>query len=110
MKDENSAHIIKEMRERVIKNFLDVIVMTEMKNRSLSGYDIITRINNKFHFLVSAGTVYTLLYSLERKGLVKGNANRRKTTYTLTEKGTFVIDIILNEPFIKECMVSFLKI
>ena len=110
IKDENSAHIIKAMNERVIKDFLDVIVMSEVKNEPLSGYDLITRVNNKFHFLVSAGTVYTLLYSLERKGLVKGNATSRKTTYTLTEKGAFIIEVILNEPYIKECMVSFLKI
>jgi DNA-binding PadR family transcriptional regulator len=91
IKDENSAHIIKAIKERVIKDFLDVIVMSKVKNEPLSGYDIITHVNNKFHFLVSAGTVYTLLYSLERKGLVKGNATSRKTTYTLIKNKFFMI-------------------
>lgn len=97
------------MRERLIKNFLDVLILIELKNEPLSGYDIITHVNNKFHFLVSAGTVYTMLYSLERKGLVRGIANSRKTTYTLTKKGTLMIEVILNEPYIKECITSFLK-
>ena len=48
IKDENSTHIKKAMKERVIKNFLDVIVMSEVKNEPLSGYDLITRVNNKF--------------------------------------------------------------
>jgi hypothetical protein len=48
IKDENSAHIIQGMKERVIKDFLDVIVMSEVKNEPLSGYDLITRVNNKF--------------------------------------------------------------
>ena len=91
IKDENSTHIIKAIKERVIKDFLDVIVMSEVKNEPLSGYDLITRVNNKFHFLVSAGTVYTLLYSLERKGLVKGNITSRKTTYTLIKNKFFMI-------------------
>ncbi len=108
-KDENSAHILKEIRERTIKNFLDIIIMVELKNDTLSGYDIITHVNDTYHFLVSAGTVYTLLYSLERKGLIEGNANSRKITYTLTENGSFMIEVILNEPYIKECVATILK-
>jgi DNA-binding PadR family transcriptional regulator len=109
IKDETSVHIVKAVRERIIKNFLDIIILVELKTEPLSGYDIITLVNDKFHFLVSAGTVYTLLYSLERKGLVKGNTNRRKTVYTLTEKGVLMIETILNEPYIKEYIIAFLK-
>jgi len=38
--------------------------MTELRNGSLSGYDVISYIHNKFNLLVSSGTVYSLLYSL----------------------------------------------
>jgi len=38
IKDENFTHVIEAMKERVIKDFLDVIVMSEVKNEPLSGY------------------------------------------------------------------------
>jgi len=29
--------ILKKMHERIIKNFMDIIIMTELRNNSLSG-------------------------------------------------------------------------
>jgi DNA-binding PadR family transcriptional regulator len=36
---------------------------------------------------VNSGTGYSLLYSLERNGLIKGLWNQQKRVYILTEKG-----------------------
>jgi len=36
---------------------------------------------------MSSGTIYSLLYSLEREGMIKGIWNRRKRVYTLTKNG-----------------------
>jgi DNA-binding PadR family transcriptional regulator len=88
--------ILKRMHERIIKNFMDIIIMAELKNGALSGYDVISFIHNKFHILVSSGTVYSLLYSLERNGLIEGAWNERKRVYKLTEKGRKTIETILN--------------
>jgi DNA-binding PadR family transcriptional regulator len=88
--------ILKRMHERIIKNFMDVIIMAELKSGPLSGYDVISFIHNKFHLLVSSGTVYSLLYSLERNGLIEGAWNERKRVYKLTEKGRKTIETILN--------------
>jgi DNA-binding PadR family transcriptional regulator len=88
--------ILKRMHERIIKNFMDIIIMAELKNGPLSGYDVISFIHNKFHLLVSSGTVYSLLYSLERNGLIEGAWNERKRVYKLTEKGRKTIETILN--------------
>ncbi len=62
----------------------------------MSGYDIIGFIHNKFRMLVSSGTVYSLLYSMEREGLIKGRWNQRKRVYMLTEKGEETIKAVLN--------------
>jgi len=75
------------MHERIIKNFMDIIILAELRNGPISGYDVISFIHNKFHLLVSLGTVYSLLYSLERNGLIEGTWNERKRVYKLTEKG-----------------------
>ena len=66
---------------------MDMLVLAELQEKPLSGYDIITLIHKKFNVLVSSGTVYSLLYSLERKGLVNAEMEQRKRIYTLTDKG-----------------------
>lgn len=76
-----------KLRRRVIKNFMDILILTELKKESLSGYDVMGLIHKKFDVLISSGTVYSLLYSLERQGLIKGVQNQRTRTYELTEKG-----------------------
>jgi len=84
------------MHRRIVKTFLDVLVLAELRNGPLSGYDVIAFIHNKFRLLVSSGTVYSLLYSLERDGLIRGVWNQRKRVYQLTEKGEDTIKTILN--------------
>lgn len=90
------AKVLKTMHERIVKNFMDIIVLAELRNSSLSGYDVISFIHNKFHLLVSSGTVYSLLYSMERKGLIEGKWNERKRVYKLTDKGEKTINSILS--------------
>jgi DNA-binding PadR family transcriptional regulator len=102
--------ILKKMHERIIKNFMDIIIMTELRNGSLSGYDVISYIHNKFNLLVSSGTVYSLLYSLERSGLVEGTWDERKRVYKLTEKGEKTIETLLSaSDKIKGFMANILK-
>jgi DNA-binding PadR family transcriptional regulator len=104
------GRILKKMHERIIKNFMDIIIMTELRNGSLSGYDVISYIHNKFNLLVSSGTVYSLLYSLERNGLVEGVWEERKRVYKLTAKGENTIDTLLSaSDKIKGFMANILK-
>lgn len=105
------GRILKKMHERIIKNFMDIIVMAELRSEPLSGYDVISYIHNKFNLLVSSGTVYSLLYSLERNGLVEGTWDERKRTYKLTEKGEKTIETVLNaNDKIKALLTNLLKV
>ena len=104
------AKSLKKIQERMIKSFMDILIMSELRNAPLSGYDVISYINSKFGILVSSGTVYSLLYSLERKGLVEGIWVEKKRTYKLTEKGEKTIMAILNaHEKIEGFMVNLLK-
>lgn len=104
------AKVLKTMHERIIKSFMDIIVLSELRNGPMSGYDVISYIHNKFRILVSSGTVYSLLYSLEREGLIEGRWNERKRVYTLTEKGKRTIETILNaNEKIKSFLLNLLK-
>ncbi|MFB3887979.1 MAG: PadR family transcriptional regulator [Candidatus Bathyarchaeia archaeon] len=81
-----------DLEKRVVKSFLDILILIEMKKQSnLSGYDVIAFINNKFSGVLSPGTVYSTLYALERRGLIKGEWDGRKTVYQLTNEGQRVI-------------------
>jgi len=99
------------MHERIIKNFMDIIILVELRNGPISSYDVISFIHNIFHLLVSLGTVYSLLYSLERNGLIEGTWNERKRVYKLTEKGKKTIETILNaNDKIKNFITTLLKV
>ncbi|MGD6850993.1 MAG: PadR family transcriptional regulator [Candidatus Bathyarchaeia archaeon] len=88
----------KDIETRVIKNFLDILILIEMKKQgNLSGYDITAFVNNKFGGVLSPGTVYATLYTIERKGLIEGDNDGRKTVYKLTPIGQEVVADTMKE-------------
>ena len=76
-----------QIRVSLLKRFIDVIVLEELKKCEMSGYDLVFRLHTKYGLLVSPGTVYALLYSLERQGFIKGKVEERKRVYELTNNG-----------------------
>jgi DNA-binding PadR family transcriptional regulator len=79
---------LNEMHLSLIKHFLDLVVLAELRRSgSLSGYDILRFIHGTYDILISPGTVYSLLYSLERKKIVIGEWTEGRRAYSLTEKG-----------------------
>jgi len=91
-----SVKTLKKLRGRFIKNFMDVLVLAELKNHPMSGYDIVRFIYEKFGVLVSSGTVYSRLYTLERNGWIKGISTKRKRVYALSEESEQNIEPILD--------------
>lgn len=88
----------KDIETRIVKSFLDILILVEMtKQCCLSGYDVTSFVNNKFGGILSPGTVYATLYSMERKGLIKGESDGKKTVYKLTDKGNEVTVLMKNE-------------
>ena len=90
----NSLNLVETLQRRVIQDFMDIFILAEMKECSLSGYDCIGFIHRRFDLLVSSGTVYSLLYSMERDGWIRGVWNERKRVYELTEKGELDMKLI----------------
>jgi len=88
------SKLVENLRKRIIQSFMDMLVLMELKKHSMSGYDAISLIHRRFGILLSSGTIYSLLYSLERNGWIKGVWKQRKRVYELTEKGEQNIEII----------------
>jgi DNA-binding PadR family transcriptional regulator len=67
---------------------MDIIILKHLKNNHpMSGYDVIKYLHRKFHMLPSSGTVYSLLYALERQKLIEGRIDNGKRVYKLTSQG-----------------------
>jgi len=82
----------KKMKVRVLKEFMDLVILNRITTFQSSGYDIIRYIHEKEGILVGAGTIYSILYSLERMGLVKGETIGRKRIYSVTPKGESLLE------------------
>ena len=78
-----------------MKNFLDIIILGELRDAHLSGFDIIVFIQKKFNVNLSPGTVYATLYSLERHNLIQGTWLERKRVYKLTQTGAQTLKELL---------------
>jgi DNA-binding PadR family transcriptional regulator len=76
--------------ERFLKEFMDVIIMVKIREEGeASGYDLLSYFHGKFDLLVSPGTIYATLYSMERNNLVA-----RATTFWSKNKKAATESII----------------
>jgi DNA-binding PadR family transcriptional regulator len=75
---------------------LDVLLLAELRNGAMSGYDAIGYVHNKFGVLLSSGTIYAHLYALEREGLITSDNNVKKRAYKLTEEGEQILELAYN--------------
>lgn len=77
-----------DIEVRLIQDFMDIIILRLLReNHCTSAYELIKYFHHKFHMLVSSGTVYSMLYSMERQSLIEGNFDGRKRIYKLTKHG-----------------------
>jgi DNA-binding PadR family transcriptional regulator len=81
------ARAFKKIEERIVKHSLDVIILKALKDKALNGYLVTSLIKRRYDVNLSPGTVYSLLYSLERKGLVEGSLEGKTRYYNLTVRG-----------------------
>jgi DNA-binding PadR family transcriptional regulator len=67
----------------IVRSFLPYIALATLeKIGDASAYAIIKYIQGELGILISAGSMYTALYGLERRGYIEG-----KTKYRVTDKG-----------------------
>lgn len=79
--------IFTNIKRRMIKEFLDLIILSVISKYPCSGYDVLRHILSEYNILLSTGTIYSTLHALERDHLLKGWWCRRKRLYKLDIKG-----------------------
>lgn len=81
--------------EDIVKNHLEIILLSLLLEKSMCGYDLIKEIIAKYNVMVSQGTVYPLLYSLKGEGIIhvesmKGDMKTKR--YSITENSRNIIE------------------
>lgn len=81
--------VSRETLEHFVKSHLKTLVLALLLRNPMCGYDVIQSIYQRYHTFLSQGTVYPLLYSLQRGGLLKVSKSEgsRAKVYLLTEQG-----------------------
>ncbi len=93
MDDVQVLEIENPLTEDIVKSHLEIIVLSMLSEKPMSGYDIIKEIFTKYNVLLSQGTVYPLLYSLKEDGILqsmftKGDMRTKRYFYTQDGKQT----------------------
>lgn len=83
---------------RIVQSFTDIIILTLLENSPFSsGYDVLKYFHRKYRMLSSSGTIYSVMYSMERQGLVEGRMNGGKRVYELTDQGKEFLEEVRSE-------------
>jgi PadR family transcriptional regulator, regulatory protein PadR len=81
----------KEVSTKLMKGLLDLIILQFLSTQPMHGYQVITKIRKNFGVYFGPSTIYPLLGSLEKKGLVASqwnmNSDRPRKIYSLTNNG-----------------------
>lgn len=80
-----------------VKKFLEPIIFSMLLKKPMCGYDIIKDISNDYHVLLSQGTVYPLLYSLNEKNILEVKNDGKAKMYTPTKNGRIFMEKGLND-------------
>jgi len=87
---------IRKAEIKLVRGMLDLVVLGLLKENSLHGYGVITKIRKNFGVYFGPSTIYPLLGELEKKGAIKCDwdltHDRPRKVYSLTSDG----DTLLN--------------
>jgi DNA-binding PadR family transcriptional regulator len=72
---------------RHVKAFLDLLILAILNGRPMYGYKIIAAIHKEFGVLLSPGSLYPLLHTLEKKRMVESQFQGGRIIYSLTSNG-----------------------
>jgi DNA-binding PadR family transcriptional regulator len=85
------------VQEKCVKDYLSLIILLKLRGGDLSGYSLMNYVHKQFGVLLSPGTIYPVLYQLERDGLVTSKEQDRRRVYSVTIGGRRQSEYALSE-------------
>jgi len=96
--------------EKHVKTFLDIIILAMLNGEPMYGYNVIALIHKEFGILLSPGSLYPALHSLEQNKLIEATFNKGKIVYHVTPKGKIKFeDAFVAYRACMETMSNFVK-
>ena len=90
----------KQVQTKLAKGLLDLIILQFLKNQSMHGYQVITKIRKSFGVYFGPSTIYPLLASMEKKGHLSSAWNMAtdhpRKVYTITNEGQNMLNFTEN--------------
>jgi PadR family transcriptional regulator PadR len=86
--------------ENVVRESLDVVILALLSRRPMHGFDLVKFIAGKFGVVLSQGTIYSLLHSMEERGYIeskRGKKEKKGEIYSLTRPGKKLLEENLEE-------------
>ena len=87
---------IKEFVRQLVSSTLDVLIIAHFKEEAFSVYNIMEFAKNRFDVILSSGTLYSTVYSMERQGLLQAFYGYRKRLFKATPKGLHRTNLIVH--------------
>jgi DNA-binding PadR family transcriptional regulator len=88
------SEIEPNMQERVLRAFLDLIILRALAEQPMTGYKISRLFHKKFGILTNPSLIYPYLEAMEKKKWIKRVPTEDGKTYCLTERGKRITDNI----------------
>jgi DNA-binding PadR family transcriptional regulator len=80
------------IRERVFKAFIDLIILRGLEEQPMTGYKIIRLFNKKFGILPNSSMIYSNLKAMEKKKWIKRVSVENGKTYCLAARGLRIVN------------------
>ena len=81
-----------------MKGYLKIYVMKELSKSGKTGYELMNSVESSTGFhKPSPGTIYPLLNSLKKNGMVNISEDKNKKIYSLTKKGEEMLSVLIKE-------------
>lgn len=88
------SEILGKINDRIVQDFLDLVILLEMRNRPLDNFDVVNFAQRRFNISLSSDAVHSHFNSLESDGLVKAETTSGKKIYTLTDRGKETVNVL----------------
>ncbi len=87
MVENNNSAFLRAVKRKFLLGVIDILVISWLKEKPLSGQEIMARIRVEYGISLSAGTIYPILFSLQEKGLIAPFPDEKRKLYQLTSQG-----------------------
>jgi len=81
------SELLMQMNERIVKDFLDILILIELKRGSLNYSKLANIFHKRFGEIVDLRLIDSNLKFLEKEELITNRTVKNKKSYALTTKG-----------------------